>query len=61
MTAADRRGNEHYYRPPPSRERMIREGGEPWPDTIAYPWYTFGFVQARIPLVWLLTQGDDVS
>ena len=24
---------------------MIREGGEPWSDTIAYPSYTFGFVQ----------------
>ncbi len=29
---------------------MIREGGEPWTGTIAYPWYTLGLVQAKTPL-----------
>ena len=39
---------------------MTQEDGEPWTDTIAYPWYTPGFVQARIPSVWILSQVDDV-
>ena len=29
---------------------MIREGGQPWTGTIAYPWYTLGLVQAKPPL-----------
>src|SRR5215212_686848 len=39
---------------------MIGEGGEPRTDTIAYPWYAFGLVQAKMPPVWLLSGGDDV-
>jgi hypothetical protein len=31
-------------------ERMIREGGQPWTGTIAYPWYTLGLVQDNMPL-----------
>jgi len=28
---------------------MIREGRQPWTGTIAYPWYTLGFVKVRVP------------
>ena len=47
LTAAHRRGDERYYRPPPSW-RVDDPGGEPRTDAIAYPWYTFGFVQPKL-------------
>ena len=35
---------------------MMREGGNPWTDTIVIPWYTLGLVQAKMLQVWLHLQ-----
>jgi len=35
---------------------MMREGGNPWIDTIVIPWYTLGLVQAKVLQVWLHLQ-----
>jgi|SRR5829696_2040672 len=35
---------------------MMREGGNPWTDTIVIPWYTLGLVQAKVLQVWLHLQ-----
>jgi hypothetical protein len=60
MTAARRRDDEQLRSGTKPGERMIREGGEPRTDTVAYPWYTFGLVKAKMLPIWPLPGGDDV-